>query len=68
MRAIGFALAGFTFWVLADSSIKLVGQSGLSAYEMVAFLGMFMSGFLVVYALSRGQIQMCTGITSLIQP
>jgi len=29
--AIGFALAGFTFWVLADTCIKLVGQSGLPA-------------------------------------
>lgn len=56
LRAIGFALAGFTFWVLADSSIKLVGQSGLPAYEMVAFLGLFMSAFLAVYALGRGQI------------
>ncbi len=37
LGAIGIALAGFTFWVLADSSIKLVGQSGLPAYEMVAF-------------------------------
>ena len=29
--AIGFALAGFTFWVLGDSSIKLMGQSRLPA-------------------------------------
>lgn len=53
-QAIGFALAGFTFWVLADTSIKLVGQSGLPAYEMVAFLGLFMSIFLGAYALARG--------------
>ena len=31
LGAIGFALAGFTFWLLADASIKLVGQSGLPA-------------------------------------
>lgn len=55
LGAIGFALAGFTFWVLADSSIKLVGQSGLPAYEMVAFLGLFMSLFLGVYGLARGE-------------
>ncbi len=55
LRAIGFALAGFTFWVLADSSIKLVGQSGLPAYEMVAFLGLFMALFLGAYAVVRGQ-------------
>jgi drug/metabolite transporter (DMT)-like permease len=52
--AICFALAGFTFWVLADTSIKLVGQSGLPAYEMVAFLGLFMSIFLGAFALMRG--------------
>ena len=55
--AIGFALAGFTFWVLADTSIKLVGQSGLPAYEMVAFLGLFMAISLAVYAVARGQAQ-----------
>ena len=53
--AIGFALAGFTFWVLGDSSIKLVGQSGLPAYEMVAFLGLFMALSLGVYGLGTGQ-------------
>ncbi len=55
LEAIGFALAGFTFWVLADSSIKLVGQSGLPPYEMVAFLGLFMAMFLALYAVVRGQ-------------
>ena len=56
LGAIGFALAGFTFWVLADSSIKLVGQSGLPAYEMVAFLGLFMAMFLAMYAFVRRQL------------
>src|SRR5580658_981439 len=56
LQAIGFALAGFTFWVLADSSIKLVGQSGLPAYEMVAFLGLFMAMFLVLYGAARRQV------------
>ena len=57
LGAIGFALAGFTFWVLADSSIKLVGQSGLPAYEMVAFLGLFMAVFLAIYSVARRQVQ-----------
>jgi drug/metabolite transporter (DMT)-like permease len=52
--AIGFALAGFTFWVLGDTSIKLIGQSGLPPYEMVAFLGLFMAMSLGTYALVRG--------------
>jgi drug/metabolite transporter (DMT)-like permease len=56
LQAIGFALAGFTFWVLADSAIKLVGQSGLPAYEMVAFLGLFMAMFLGAYCLARRQV------------
>lgn len=43
--AIGFAVAGFTFWVFTDTSIKLVGQSRLPVYEMVAFLGLFMAFF-----------------------
>jgi len=55
LGAIGFALAGFTFWVLADTSIKLVGQSPLPSYEMVAFLGLFMAMFLGVYAFTRGK-------------
>lgn len=54
--AIGFALAGFTFWVLADTSIKIVGQSTLPAYEMVAMLGLFMSTFLGLWSVARGQI------------
>ena len=58
LEAIGFALAGFTFWVLADSSIKLVGQSRLPAYEMVAFLGLFMAMFLGAYCLVRKQGQL----------
>jgi drug/metabolite transporter (DMT)-like permease len=55
LGAIGFALAGFTFWVLTDTSVKLVGQSGLPAYEMVAFLGLFMAISMGVYGLATGQ-------------
>ena len=55
LGAIGFALSGFTCWVLADSTIKLVGQSGLPPYEMVAFLGLFTAVFLGIYSVVRGQ-------------
>jgi drug/metabolite transporter (DMT)-like permease len=51
LAAIGFALAGFTFWVLADTSMKVAGQSTLPAYEMAAFLGLFMALLVAVYAL-----------------
>lgn len=57
LGAIGFALAGFTCWVLADSTIKLVGQSGLPPYEMVAFLGLFMAMFLGAYGVWRKNTQ-----------
>jgi drug/metabolite transporter (DMT)-like permease len=56
LKAIGFALAGFTFWVLTDTFVKLVGQSGLPPYEMVAFLGLFMAAFLGLYGFARGQL------------
>jgi hypothetical protein len=56
LQAIGFALAGFTFWVFADSSIKRVGQLGMLAYEMVAFLGLFMASFLAIYCMARRQM------------
>ena len=48
-EAIGFALAGFTCWVLADSIIKMVGSSQLPAYEAVAFLGLFVIAFLLLH-------------------
>jgi drug/metabolite transporter (DMT)-like permease len=57
LGAIGFALAGFTLWVLTDTTIKLVGPSGLPAYEVVAFLGLFIAAFLVLQGLARGQLR-----------
>ncbi|MGA7522215.1 MAG: DMT family transporter [Acidobacteriaceae bacterium] len=47
LHAMAFAFAGFTLWVLTDTSIKLVGQTGLPWYEVLAFLGLFMVIFLV---------------------
>jgi len=55
--AIGFALSGFTLWVLGDSSIKLMGKTGLPAYEVVAFLGLSMAMFIGAYAVLRGDAQ-----------
>ena len=48
LGAIGFAVCGFTFWVLADTVIKIVGRSSLPAYEIIGFLGIFVCGFLAV--------------------
>ena len=48
--AIGLALAGFTFWVLTDTSMKLAGNSRLPGYEIVACLGLA----LVIRGFSQG--------------
>lgn len=56
VEAIGLALSGFTLWVLADTTIKIVGQSRLPAYEIIAFLGVFMCASLAAYTAARGEI------------
>jgi protein-S-isoprenylcysteine O-methyltransferase Ste14 len=55
-EAIGFALSGFTCWVLADSIIKMIGSSLLPAYEVVAFLGLFVVAFLLLHGWWRNQV------------
>ena len=50
LRGILLALAGFTFWVLADTSIKIVGRSTLPAYEVLAFMGLFVSASIALYS------------------
>lgn len=57
LGAIGLAVGGFTLWVLADTTVKLVGRSRLPAYEIIAFLGIFICGYLALYAALRGGIQ-----------
>jgi len=54
IEAIGLALAAFTLWVLTDTTIKLVGQTGLPPWEVIAFLGLWMAGFLLLHGLARG--------------
>ena len=55
--AIGLAVCGFTFWVLADTVIKIVGRSTMPAYEIIGFLGVFVCGFLALYAKVRHEIR-----------
>ena len=43
--------------MLTDTAVKLVGQTGLPPYEMVAFLGLFMAMFLGAYGLFRKDTQ-----------
>lgn len=54
LRGILFALTTFTCWVFADTSIKLVGRSSLPAYEVLAFMGLFISAAVALYAALRG--------------
>lgn len=56
LGAIGLAFAGFTFWVLADTSIKLAGNSQLPAYEIIACLGAVIASALVARGLIRRQV------------
>ncbi|MFP5236776.1 MAG: DMT family transporter [Acidobacteriota bacterium] len=55
LRGILLAVSGFTFWVFADTSIKIVGASRLPGYEIIAFLGVFVSAAVAAYAGARGE-------------
>jgi drug/metabolite transporter (DMT)-like permease len=50
LRGILLAFAGFTFWVFADTTIKIVGRSTLPAYEVLAFMGLFVAISVAVFA------------------
>ncbi len=54
LGAIGLALAGFTFWVLADTSMKLAGNSHLPAYEIVACQALVVAAAMVMRGFARG--------------
>src|SRR5215472_5097672 len=56
-EAIGLAVAGFTLWVLTDSTMKWIGRYRLPAYEVVAFLGLFICLCLAGYAAARGEMR-----------
>ncbi len=40
LRAIAFALTGFTLWVITDACIKLVAEAGLPPCEVIGSLGL----------------------------
>ena len=54
-KAIAFAIAGFTCWVLCDAAVKFAGRSQLPVYEIVAFLGIFMATFIGLYSSVQGE-------------
>jgi drug/metabolite transporter (DMT)-like permease len=53
LQATSLAFAGFTLWVFTDTAIKLVNQSHLPSFEILAFLGLFMAFFMTAQALFR---------------
>lgn len=57
LEAVGLALAGFTFWVFADTTIKMVGSSRLPAYEVLAFLGLSITALLAIRGVWLGQVK-----------
>ena len=56
-QAITLAVTGFTLWVLTDTAIKLVNQSGIPWYETLAFLGLFMAAFMFARGLWRRDLR-----------
>jgi drug/metabolite transporter (DMT)-like permease len=57
LQAITLAITGFTLWVLTDTAIKLVNQSHLPWYEILAFLGLFMAIFMFARGLWRRDLR-----------
>jgi drug/metabolite transporter (DMT)-like permease len=54
--AIGLALAGFTFWVFTDTSIKLAGNSALPVYEISMSMGLVSVVALFLRALAQRRL------------
>jgi len=57
IEAIRLAIAGFTFWVLTDSTIKAIGRSTLPAYEVIAFMGLMICICMVCWTGARGEMR-----------
>ncbi|HWG20340.1 MAG TPA: DMT family transporter [Terracidiphilus sp.] len=55
IQAIGLAIAGFTFWVLTDSTLKVIGRSRLSPLEILAFMGLVVCAALAAWTFARGE-------------
>lgn len=53
LTAISLAILGFTSWVLGDTCVKWIAQFGFPPYEIVAFMGIFMSVALAAHAAIR---------------
>jgi drug/metabolite transporter (DMT)-like permease len=57
LGAIGLALAAYTFWVFADTCLKIAGFSRLPGYEMLAITGFAEIVILTMYGLWRRSLR-----------
>jgi drug/metabolite transporter (DMT)-like permease len=57
LTAIFVAILGFTCWVFGDSCVKWIAQAGFPPYEIVAFMGLFMSIALAAHAALRRDLR-----------
>ena len=56
LEASGLAFAGYTLWVLTDTSLKIVGTSALPFYEILALVGAAIVLALLLRALWRKDV------------
>ncbi len=55
--AAGLALTGYTFWVLTDAALKVVGTSALPLAELMALVGVATALAVVAQAAVRGSVR-----------
>ncbi len=56
LQAAGLALAGYTFWVLTDVTLKVAGASGLPLAEVIALVGAATALVVLLGAAVRGNV------------
>jgi drug/metabolite transporter (DMT)-like permease len=56
LRAVGFAVAGFTSWVFGDTLMKIAGEADLPPYEVVAFLCLFGAMMMLMKGAVQGSV------------
>jgi len=57
LRSITMAVIGYTLWVVSDAGIKLVVESKLPPYEVVAFLGLFAALSIAIFYGGQGKVR-----------
>jgi drug/metabolite transporter (DMT)-like permease len=57
IRAIGFALIGYTLWVVSDTFMKLAGEASIPPAEVVAFMGWCGVVIMILHAAPCGKLR-----------